>query len=896
MNIRYSKKSFLYTVCRFFRQALFGAPSALRLSRKKTGIPRLMGRAAFFALALPLLLATDVAAQEAEPFGFGVNGEPAPSTTHPGEEQSQSPWGPLINVQSGVVPAHQTGAALPGSPMPRDNTVNVWHAPKPAAPQEETKPEDVWDLVASKVTGYNTSKILEAEGNVELHRGNEYLKADYARYYAATGWVYLKGNVQVFFGKDRLSAEEAEFDIANKVGWLKNGTVFMEGPHAYFSGKRINKHWGDMYSFREAKVTTCDGDVPAWSMNADEAIVEIDGYARLWNTSFAVKDQPIVYSPYMVLPAKKDRQTGFLVPEAGYSSENGAMFNLPLFIAVDESQNLTLNTDIMTKRGALMGAEYWARPDTNDELWLRGDVLWDAETSDRRTTSGLYRTNEQRFWLRGMYDGSITNSRWRIKANLDYVSDQDFLREFRNRPGMFEENNDTLLDLFGRELNPWSSNRVSEAQIFREWERVSFYAGMRYEQDPALGHGNAPYSSDTIAQKLPEFNMYLNKGRIFDQLPLEISAEAQAVNFYRPYGATGQRYDIYPRISLPINTKYFSLEPAFGFRQTQYETSSTERISYMLSGREVSLDGSNKKTSRSLPEFEITAFTELARIYALNEELAASLENVGKSRWSAMRHSIQPRVNYYKVADQNQHDLPYYDYIDRIAMRDEITYSLTNLFSVKRESVAVDAEGNPVKQASYLDFLRFTLEHGFDFDEKRRTDYKNEYPTRPFMDLLADLELNPGEYISLRSRAWFSSYNGEITRQNHSISFNLPGWGSLRTALDFRNEPDEYWRQRKYLDERQAYLLHQGILSRNDVRWGRYQNKVNMLHNVLHFTALHPFRLTLDHWYNLDKRRPMEYDLTLDYIHQCFILSGKLYWDSDDTGFGLSVSLPGFWN
>ncbi len=887
MTTHYPQKSFLYTVCRMRPQSRSACVFSL-------------GRAMIFSLlllSLTVCLVESASAQEMEPFGFGVKGAPAPSTSHPGLEQGQSPWGPLINVQSGVVPAGRSGDDLPGSPTPRsDNTVNIWQAPKAAPSTPAPKPEETWDLVASKVTGYSTNQVLEAEGNVELHRGKEYLKADYARYYAATGWVYLKGNVQVYFGKDRLNAEEAEFDIANKIGWLKNGMVFMEGPHAYFSGKRINKHWGDMYSFREAKVTTCDGDVPAWSMSADEAIVEIDGYARLWNTSFAVKDQAVAYSPYMILPAKKERQTGFLVPDVGYSNENGAMLNVPLFIDIDKSQNLTLNTDIMTSRGVMMGAEYWARPDTQDEVWLRADWLWDADTGNDPTIYGLRRTNEQRFWLRGMYDGTITNSRWRLKANLDYTSDQDFLREFRNRPGMYNDNSDTLLGLFGRDLNPWSSNRVSEALLFREWERVSFYAGMRYEQDPALGHGNAAHSTDTIAQKLPEFNMYLNKGRIFDNLPFELTAEAQAVNFYRPQGSTGQRYDIYPRVSLPITTKYFSLEPAVGFRQTQYETESTERISYNINGRNISLDGSNTKTSRSLPEFEVTAFTELAKVYNFNKEMTATLENTGKSQWQAMRHSIQPRINYYKVADQNQYDLPYYDSTDRIGVSDEITYSLTNVLSVKQESIGVDAEGNAIKQSSYLDFLRLSLEHGFDFEEDRRTDSRDEYPTRPFTDLLVDLEINPAQYISLQSRSWFSSYTGDITRQNHSISFHMPEWGSWTTALDFRNEPDEYWRQRKYVDERQAYLLHQGILSREEVYWGRYQNKINMLHNILNLTAFQPFVLTVDHWYDLDQHRPLEYQISLDYIHQCFMISGKMYWDSDDTSFGVSFSLPGFWN
>ncbi|MFQ8738606.1 MAG: hypothetical protein ACLSAH_23525 [Bilophila wadsworthia] len=35
--------------------------------------------------------------------------------------------------------------------------------------------------------------------------------------------------------------------------------MFTEGPHIYFSGSRIIKHWGDRYTFTGA--TTCDGPV-----------------------------------------------------------------------------------------------------------------------------------------------------------------------------------------------------------------------------------------------------------------------------------------------------------------------------------------------------------------------------------------------------------------------------------------------------------------------------------------------------------------------------------------------------------------------------------------------------------------------------------------------------------
>ena len=835
------------------------------------------------AFALPRLSfaqqAEDFASSTPSSYGFGSAGEPAPD--------SQT-WGPLVNVQKAVQPGSElNGAQLPPSPRPQDSSVNEWKAEKPAPKPKGQPVSDAWDLSAAKVTGNRTNQVLEAEGDVYLKRDEEYLKADYARYYASTGWVYLKGNVEVFFGKDKLTASEAEFNIANKTGWLKDGHVFMQGPHIYFSGQRINKHWGDMYTFRQAKITTCDGTLPAWSMQAEEAVVEIDGYARLWNTSFQVKDQSVAYSPYMILPAKKNRQTGFLIPEIKQSSQNGFTYNQPFFWAIDKSRDLTLNLEGMTKRGVMVGGEYWARPDLEDQLWMRMDWLSDAKTGSL-FDDGLKRTNDQRFWLRGIYDGTIPNSRWKMKADLDYVSDQDFLREFRNDVNGFRKSRDTVRNLFGREFSPYTRNRISEGVVYRDWDRFTFASSVRYEQDPSLGHGNRGRSSDTIAQRLPEADIYLNKGRMFDALPLEVTGEAQAVNFFREMGTKGMRYDLFPRVSVPFATKYFTLEPGFGLRQTEYQT---ERKEYLPGDT-----GNNGGTSRTLPEFTLASYTELARVYPLDRTLETSRENLGKNEWVAMRHSIQPRVNYLRRADVNQADLPYYDYTDRISTRNEITYSLLNVVGMHREAVVLDKEKKPARVGTYYDFVRFNLESGYDIEEARRNWDTETYKRRPFMDVLTDLEVLPREYLSLRSRTWMSPYSGNVTRQNLSVTLSQSGVGSITTAYDMRNEPNEYWRWRKFVNERNLYLMHQGVISEQEARSSYYRNKVNMLHNILQLDYFAPISLRFDHWYNLDKSENMEYTVGLTYTHQCFIVSAEMYWDYQETSYGLTFALPGFWN
>ena len=44
-------------------------------------------------------------------------------------------------------------------------------------------------------------------------------------------------------------------------------------------------------------MTTCDGTSPAWSMNAEQAVVEIDGYAQLFHSTFDVKNTGIFLQP-----------------------------------------------------------------------------------------------------------------------------------------------------------------------------------------------------------------------------------------------------------------------------------------------------------------------------------------------------------------------------------------------------------------------------------------------------------------------------------------------------------------------------------------------------------------------------------------------------------------------
>ncbi|MBR3881328.1 MAG: LPS-assembly protein LptD, partial [Mailhella sp.] len=89
----------------------------------------------------------------------------------------------------------------------------------------QTGGEGPWTLNADKLVSIDDGVIVEASGGVLLQRGNDYLKADFARYYTATNWIFVQGNVEARMGRDMLNAKEAEFDLNTRTGWLKNGSI-----------------------------------------------------------------------------------------------------------------------------------------------------------------------------------------------------------------------------------------------------------------------------------------------------------------------------------------------------------------------------------------------------------------------------------------------------------------------------------------------------------------------------------------------------------------------------------------------------------------------------------------------------------------------------------------------
>jgi LPS-assembly protein len=734
-----------------------------------------------------------------------------------------------------------------------------------AGSTNQTEPES-WRLLADKTAASHDNQYIEAFGNVVLDRGADYIRAEYARYYHATKWVFLKGNVEARFQGDFMKADEAEFDLNTNTGWLKNGQVFMEDPHMYFEGAVLKKTGPETYEFREATVTVCDGDRPAWSIKTSRGDITVDGYAHLWAPRFQILDQPVLMSPYAVIPVKTKRQSGFLLPEIGTSDRLGITYDQPYYQVIDEEQDVTLYSHLMTAKGLMLGAEYRMVPDIHTKGIWKLDYLFDQETEVESLYDGnenMERGNRNRWWARGKFDGYLGEPDWNLKFDLDLVSDQDYLREFSSGYSGFRKSRKDFLQYFGRDIDDNDSNlRVNRALLSHNWAHVGFQGLLEYTQNLEYGSNNLSEQHDKghdpTLQRLPELNLNLYQTQLFST-PLTMEGSSQFASFWREYGTRGSRIDLHPVMGMPVHLGYVSIIPKAGFRGTSYFVEQYEN-------EDAGVDTDDSTPTRFLPDFTTTAYTEFSRVFSLAEE---SDVDAGKNSttWLKLKHAVQPRLEYSYIPFSSQSKYPYFDEMDRIEPENELTYSLTNVFTCKTGRMQPNPEerGKRGLKVDYFDMARLRFEQSYDIREESRDEDTDEYPNRPFSDVMADLTTRLSPWLYLTNRSWFSPYEGRITEHEHALSafYDDVLFGTF--SLDFLEEIDEYTRQEQ---ERLRIASFGGGIALTNA-----------------WSAAFLYRVDWEESTDLEKR------LTVRYDHQCFSTETSWSQTDDDTRFEFRVIL-----
>lgn len=593
-------------------------------------------------------------------------------------------------------------------------------------------PEEPVEINSDILTYEKETDTYHAEGNVVIIHGRSQIKADRMILDMTRGIAIAEGSVEATDeGGNVLKGERLEVDVNTKTGVTMNGNLFFKDSNLHVKGTEIKKTAEESYYVKKGIFTTCDcseGEAPAWSFSAKEADVTFGDYLNAWNAFFRIKDVPVLYSPYVRYPVKRERQTGFLFPDFGYSELRGFKMDNAFFWAISDNSDATFYLDIETQRGLGKGIEYrYIRNLTSEgEVYVyqfqEDDINRVREFRSGSNNLSRPETATDDRWIFKFKHSEVLPWDITLKADIKRVSDDEYFIDFGK-------------NLQERSLESLESN----VSISKGWEGFNLVAQFRYF-DNLLSAGD-----ENTLQKLPEISL-IGTDQMIWKTPLYLSLESSFANFEREEGVEGRRLDLHPRVSLPLNPGgYFELKPSIGYRETIYWADDNPEGGFQ---------------TRGLYDFKTDMVTTFVRIFDL-----------GGDSVDKIRHTIRPQITYTYIPYKGQENLPSFDGIDRVGKGNSITYSINSILTGRFK------EGDGY---SYRDFIYLDIKQSFDIHEVR----KDMPPRRPFSDVTGEVIVRPFQWMTATAKGLWDVYDHWLEEYNTSFGLQDKRGDSLN--LNYR--------------------------------------------------------------------------------------------------------------
>ncbi|MGD9278012.1 MAG: LPS assembly protein LptD, partial [Desulfobacterales bacterium] len=353
------------------------------------------------------------------------------------------------------------------------------------APLFKDDPTVPWHIVADEIHYDDRANQYIAKGNVTITKQDRNLSADYVRFDEKNMKAFANGHVIMTVGQDILTGSRMEMDLNTETGTVYNGTIFLQENHFFIKGDKLKKVGKDSYTADKASITTCDGDRPAWKITGRNLKVTIEGYGFVKHAALWAKKIPVLYTPFLFFPAKLKRQSGLLPPQFGYSDRKGTEYIQPVYWAINQSSDATFYLDYMAHRGEKLGLEYRYVLDERSKGTLMYDFFNDEKVDDGSFDSSekwgyeddnFLRPNSSRYWFRMKHDQALPFD-FSARLDLDIVSDQDYLLEFKDGLTGFKQTDSYFLETFGRDLDDNDDPvRTNSLNLNRIWPAYSLNA------------------------------------------------------------------------------------------------------------------------------------------------------------------------------------------------------------------------------------------------------------------------------------------------------------------------------------------------------------------------------------------------------------------------------------
>lgn len=529
-------------------------------------------------------------------------------------------------------------------------------------------------------------------GNVDIQQGNSRLQSDEVLLHQKQvegqpdpiRTVDAVGNVHYDDNQVILKGPKAWSNLNTKDTNVWDGDYQMVDRQGRGTADLMKQRGNNRYTILEnGTFTSCLPGSNTWSVVGSEVIQDREEeLAEIWNARFKIGPVPVFYSPYLQLPIGDKRRSGFLIPNAKYSSNSGLEFTLPYYWNIAPNFDATITPHYMEERGMQWQNEFRYLTQAGAGLMEFDYLLSDDEYKDDVAKNP---EGDERRWLFYWNHSGVMDQVWRFNIDYTKVSDPSYFNDFDSKYGSSTDGYATQKFSVGYANENFDATlSTKQFQIFESQQNNNSYS----------------------AQPQLDMNYYQN-----DVGPFDTRIYGQAVHFTNVSDNQPEatRLHIEPVISLPLSNGWASLNTEAKLMATHYQQTNLDAYqSYAL--QQYNRDPTNakkKQTLNSANSLESSVNRVLPQ-FKMDGKLIFDRAMDSAMGWE---QTLEPRVQYLYVPYRDQSNINNYDSsllqsdysglfrdktyggLDRIASANQVTTGVTSRIyddaAVERFNVSV---------------------------------------------------------------------------------------------------------------------------------------------------------------------------------------------------------------
>ncbi|MBA7728575.1 LPS assembly protein LptD [Citrobacter freundii] len=658
-------------------------------------------------------------------------------------------------------------------------------------------------------------------GNVDIAQGNSRLQADEVQLHQkqAEGLpepvrtVDALGNVHYDDNQVILKGPKGWSNLNTKDTNIWEGDYQMVGRQGRGKADLMKQRGENRYTILEnGSFTSCLPGSNTWSVVGSEVIHDREEQvAEIWNARFKLGPVPVFYSPYMQLPVGDKRRSGFLIPNAKYSSNNYFEFYLPYYWNIAPNMDATITPHYMHRRGGVM----WE----NEFRYLSqagtGLMEFDYLNSDKVYDDEHPKDDNSRRWLFYWQHAGVMDQVWRFNVDYTKVSDSSYFNDFDNK--------------YGSSTDGYATQKFSVGYAVQ-----NFDATVSTKQFQVFGDQN---KSSYSAEPQLDVNFYQN-----DVGPFDTRVYAQAVHFVNTTDNMPEatRLHLEPTINLPLSNQWGSINTEAKMLATHYQQSNLDDYPQY-----------DETVNRVMPQFKVDGKMIFERDMAM---LAPGYTQ-----------TLEPRAQYLYVPYRDQSNINNYDSsllqadysglfrdrtyggLDRIASANQVTTGVT---SRVYDDAAVERFNISVGQIYY-------------FTESRTGDDNIEWENDDKTGSLVwagDTYWRISERWGLRSGIQYDTRLDSIATSNSSIEYRRDENSLLQ--LNYRYASPEYI---------QATLPNNSA-DKNKWNQAQYENGISQVGAVASLPIADRWSIVGAYYFDTNVNKPADQMLGVQYNSCCYAI------------------------